>query len=74
MEWRMKMKICDNCGKKLEYLNSSSPVNFSVITIEIEAILDLYGHKKKLDLCQQCQKDIYNMIMDSEVQNIDFQI
>ena len=68
------MKICDNCGKKLEHLNSNSPVNFPVITIEIEAILDLCGHKKKLDLCQQCQKDIYNMIMDSEVQNIDFQI
>ena len=66
------MKICDNCGKKLGSLNSISPVNFPMITVEIEAILDMYGTKKKIDLCPQCQKDIYNMIMDSEVQNIDF--
>lgn len=66
------MKICDNCGKKLGSLNYKSPVDFPIITVEIEAILDMCGHKKKLDLCSQCQKDIYNMIMDSEVQDIDF--
>lgn len=66
------MKICDNCGKKIGSLNSNSPASFPMITVEIEAILDMYGHKKKLDLCSRCQKDIYNMIMDSEVQDIDF--
>ena len=66
------MKICDNCGKKLEYSNSEEAIKFPIITVHIEATLDLFGHKKKIDLCQQCQKDIYNMIMDSEAQNIDF--
>lgn len=68
------MKICDNCGKKLGYLNSETSIHFPVITVNIEAVLDMYGTKRKLDLCPQCQRDIYNMIMDSEVQNIDLQI
>lgn len=65
------MKICDSCGKKLEYSNFGEAIKFPIITVYIEATLDLCGHKKKIDLCQQCQKNIYNMIMDSEVQNID---
>ncbi len=65
------MKICDNCGKKLECSVLEKTIKFPIITVHIEAILDSYGHKKKIDLCQQCKNDIYNMIMDSEVQNID---
>lgn len=61
------MKICDNCGKKLEYFNCDTAL--PVIKIKIEAILDIYGNKKEIDLCPRCQKDIYNMIMDSEVQD-----
>lgn len=61
------MKICDNCGKKLGHFNSGTALQFPVVRIKIEAILDMYGHKKEIDLCPYCQKDIYNMIMNSEV-------
>ena len=66
------MKICDNCGKKIGYPDSGIAIKFPVAIVHIEAVLDFYGTKKKIDLCQQCQNDIYNMIMDSEVQNIDY--
>lgn len=70
------MKICDNCGKKLGSCDAvlSSAARFPMVTVEIIATLDQWGTKKRIDLCQQCQNDIYNMIMDSEVQNIDYKI
>lgn len=69
------MKICDSCGKKLGNFDSVSiAAKFPIVTVEIIATLDQYGTKKRIDLCQRCQNNIYNMIMDSEVQNIDFEI
>lgn len=69
------MKICDNCGRKLGGTNAAlSAAQFPIVTVEIAATLDQWGTKKRIDLCQKCQKDIYNMIMDSEVQNIDYKI
>ena len=68
------MKICDSCGKKLGYPNQETALQFPIIKVKIEAILDMCGHKKEVDLCPCCQKDIYNMIMDSEVQQIDYEI
>ena len=50
------MKICDNCGKKLGSLNSNSPVNFPMITVEIEAILDMYGTKKNQTFVHNVKK------------------
>lgn len=67
------MKICDNCGKKLNPINLMNPARFPMVTVEIVA-LDQWGTKQKIDLCQQCQNDIYNNIMNSEVQNIDSKI
>lgn len=66
------MKICDNCGKKLNGTEVMLTTKFPMITVEVMATLDQFGTKKRIDLCQRCQNDIYNMIMDSEVQNIDF--
>ena len=70
------MKICDNCGKKLSGTEAAafSAARFPMVTVEIIATLDQWGTKKRVDLCQQCQNDIYNMIMNSEVQNIDYKI
>lgn len=68
------MKICDNCGKKLNGTEAMLTAKFPMITVEIIATLDQWGTKKRIDLCQRCQNDIYNMIMDSEVQNIDYKI
>ena len=45
------MKICDNCGKRLES-NSIETIKFPIITVRIEAILDPCWHTKKIDLCQ----------------------
>ena len=56
MVWRKIMKICDNCGKKLGSLNSNSPVNFPMITVEIEAILDMYGTKKNQTFVHNVKK------------------
>ena len=74
MEWRIKMKICDNCGRKLNETDTMLTTKFPIAIVEIIATLDQYGTKKRIDLCQRCQNDIYNMIMDSEVQNIDYEI
>lgn len=68
------MKICDNCGRKLNENDTMLTTKFPIVTVEIIATLDQYGTKKRIDLCQHCQNDIYNMIMDSEVQNIDYKI
>lgn len=68
------MKICDNCGKKLNGTEAILAAKFPMITVEIIATLDQWGTKKRIDLCQKCQNNIYNMIMDSEVQNIDYKI
>ena len=66
------MKICDNCGKKINGTEVTLATKFPIITVEVMAILDQWGNKKRIDLCQKCQNNIYNMIMDSKVQNIDF--
>ena len=68
------MQICDNCGKKLSGTDAVSTTQYPIVTVTIVATLDQWGTKKRIDLCQQCQNDIYNMIMDSEVQNIDYKI
>lgn len=67
------MKICDNCGRKLNENDTMLTTKFPIVTVEIIATYQ-YGTKKRIDLCQRCQNDIYNMIMDSEVQNIDYKI
>ena len=40
MEWRITMKICDNCGKKLNGTEAILTAKFPMITVEIIATLD----------------------------------
>ena len=69
------MKICDNCGRKLSVTDTMlTTKKFPIVTVEIIATLDQWGAKKRIDLCQRCQNNIYDMIMNSEVQNIDYKI
>lgn len=56
----MNVKICDRCGKEMEPLLVFKGYNGAELTI-IDATMP-YSSGMHYDLCQKCQKELYNFL------------
>lgn len=71
------MKVtCDRCGKLID-IDYMTPLNFGCETPEWSPSVMLYakdpdtGGARKFDLCETCEKALYQFIFDDEVTKVE---
>lgn len=58
---RILIQKCDRCGKETKY---SKEVKNTYPNIKLEILAEPYKEAMRLDLCEDCQKAIYEFVYE----------